>query len=335
MACPNSVDIGVEDFFHRPILVPCGVCPNCRADKVSLLNARAKYEWKKSEFNAFVRFSYDDVHLPYKNYVVSKDGSVSPCGLPTVSKSDFIGLVHSLKDWFRYSLATGRKLPKNCSSDFKWLGCSEYGSSYGRPHLHFLFFGLDFAYIKPLLVHLWPFGSIDVRPVEDGSIRYVLDYLEKQVNNEFNDKQYFDKNIEPPFVKWSKGFGRGFFVDNADSINKFGSVVIGNTTIPVSSYWRNQFFAFDEKKIRELDYARTRRRLSKSAQATMFGFRGSRAQKVKQFERYNSLLSCQRRLVKGRESLGSVDLDQLAYVNRHLQNVLKYDLRATKIYLRR
>ena len=101
MACIYPRDIGKEDYFHRPILVNCGVCPNCRADKISILESRAKEEWRKNEFCAFVRFSYDDNHLPYNFFKRLPDNTVSPVGFPTCRKSDISYIARSIREIFR------------------------------------------------------------------------------------------------------------------------------------------------------------------------------------------------------------------------------------------
>lgn len=318
MACIDPRPSGKYDFFHREILFPCGVCPNCRADKISLIEQRAKYEWKSHEFCAFVRFSYDDLHLPYINYVVDSDNNMLPVGRPSIIPSDFKSIPRSIRDSFRYKIKKGLPLPKNCSSNFSWLGSAEYGDLRGRPHYHFIFFGLDFAYVKPFLQKLWPYGSIDVRPLKNGAIRYVLDYLSEEVNSEFADRDYFDKGLIQPFVSFSKSFGSDFYKANFADIRDKGSVRIGNRYVPVPSYYRNKYVYMSEEKIRELDYVRARRRLSQSANARWFGFKGTRPQVIRSYEERNSLYRARKSLIKMRDSMRPFNFDMLNFIDRRI-----------------
>ena len=232
MACVSPNFIGKYDYFHRPIMINCGTCPNCRADKISLIESRAKAEWRKNEFCAFVRFSYDDNHLPYKNYIRTEDNTLMPVGRPSVNNADLSFIPRRIRDIFRYDENNGKPLPKNCSRNFSWLGATEYGDERKRPHLHFIFFGLDWAYIKPLIQkRVWPCGSVDVKPLKNGGIRYILDYLEQIPNGELADSLFFDLGLEKPKVSWSKSFGSDFFVENIKSINQYGCIRIGQRSI--------------------------------------------------------------------------------------------------------
>lgn len=335
MACIYPRDIGKEDYFHRPILVNCGVCPNCRADKISILESRAKEEWRKNEFCAFVRFSYDDNHLPYNFFKRLPDNTVSPVGFPTCRKSDISYIARSIRDIFRYELSRGRSLPKNCSKNFTWLACSEYGSTRQRPHMHFCFFGLDWAYIKPLLQkRVWPYGSIDCKPIKNGAIRYILNYLEQEPNGELADSLYFDKGIEKPCVTWSKGFGRSFFENNIDSINQYGCVRVGTRFIPISTYYKNKYMHFTEERINRLFYESNRRRLANAGRARFMGFQGSRVEVVKQYERYRNFNNAMSRAAKQSvEGLNKLSMSQLSWIQHDFFDLHKnFDLHSLKVF---
>ena len=339
MACIRPIDIHKEDYFHRSILINCGTCPNCRADKISLLEGRAKEEWKKNQFCAFVRFSYDDNHLPYKFYKRFPDGTISPIGRPSVNNDDLSLIPRRIRDIFRYEKNRGRSLPKNCTDSFSWLGCTELGDTRRRPHLHFCFFGLDWCYLKPLLQkRVWPCGSVDVKPIKNGAIRYILNYLEQEPNGELADSIYFDKGLDIPKVSWSKGFGRSFFENNIDSINQFGCIRKGSRFIPISTYYKNKYMSFSEEKIMQFYHDSVHRRLAKASQARYFGFRGSTAEVVKQFERYRAFNSAMSRAARlSLDKLNKVSISEFSFLLNDYFNLNKsFDLKSLKpFHLRR
>lgn len=115
----------------------------------------------------------------------------------------------------------------------------EYGDVFERPHCHILFFGLDFAYCKKLLLERWNKGFIDVRPVLDGAIGYVTKYMDKQVFGILAEEQFDSKGLERPKIRMSKGFGKGLLLSRLKEIKENNyTYQVGRVRRPISAYWK-------------------------------------------------------------------------------------------------
>ena len=127
-----------------------------------------------------------------------------------------------------------------CQPDFSYLYVGEYGDLFKRNHFHILFFGLDFAYCKKLIFSKWKYGFIDVLPVLDGAIRYVVKYMDKQVFGESAEILYDLKGLERPKIRMSQGFGKGLLLDNIDYIKSHDLCypTRHNHCRPVYQYWK-------------------------------------------------------------------------------------------------
>ncbi|QCS37476.1 replication initiation protein [Tortoise microvirus 107] len=244
MACSSPFFLErIKDYRGRPVPLPCQKCNCCRADKTTYWTRRAGYEWTHSISSAFVTFTYDEEHLPI-------GGSLEP----TLRRDD----LHRYIDTVRHRLKKDGKIPPRCVPNFSYMASGEYGDSFGRPHYHVLFFGLDFETCKKYLKKSWPYGSIAVNPVRDGAIRYVVSYISKQLYGEERDAQFFDYGVEAPFLSVSRGFGSGLFKDQAENIREYGALKFGQKFFSVPSYWKNKFIDMDIEKADER-YERSQR----------------------------------------------------------------------------
>lgn len=79
-----------------------------------------------------------------------------------------------------------------------------YGDDTHRPHYHLIFLGCPQD--RKLIYDTWNYGNIDVGNIDNGAIRYVLDYINKDPI--FPDSKYeLYGDFEPPFYHFSKGLG--------------------------------------------------------------------------------------------------------------------------------
>lgn len=234
--------------FWNPRMIPvaCGRCMNCRIDRRNALEDQCNYEYNKFGSGAFVTFTYDENHIMHLARQ-DKHGNL----VFTVSGDDCRKLRMRLKSRVLY-LHNEKGVPKNkrFNPDFKMVATLEYGGQYERPHIHCLFFGLDYMFCKKLFQEVWKYGHVDVRPILNGGIRYVLKYLDKQVTGEAAKELYDDNNIERPRMFHSVGLGSGLYLDNLDFIrsHNFCYKVRHNKLRPVPKYWRDKFhgiFDFD------------------------------------------------------------------------------------------
>lgn len=231
--CSNPVTI-YNNGSSR--VIPCGSCLACRLDKLALWSARCNSELVKAR-SSFVTLTYDDNHL---NYNKSASGSLAL--LPTLRKSDF---QHFLDNLY-HKVKKMPFLPKGNSYDYKFFGCGEYGDSFLRPHLHILFFGLDFKDIEKLFNSTWKNGLVKSLPILNGGIRYVVDYMSKNLNGNLAKVQYDDTLRERPFYSCSRGLGFDFFYSHRKEISSTGCVKIGSRVIPVPTYYKNLFTFYSE-----------------------------------------------------------------------------------------
>lgn len=241
MSCINpSFFDQARDWRGNQIPIPCGVCLNCKRDRISLLEQRAKYEFNNHSSSCFVTFTYDDYHIP-----------VMPgFNRPTLLRRDFEKYIDTVRHSLKKSVI--RFLP-DVDVNFSFLACGEYGDKFKRPHFHIIFFGLPYKKCKSFLQNYWHFGAIDVRPVNTGAIRYVIKYLSKQQKGNNLDAQYFDNGLEPPFVCHSRSFGAGLFRSQQRNIQEYGVMKFGQKTIGVPAYWKNKFLVLSERNILSIE----------------------------------------------------------------------------------
>lgn len=232
--CNNPVFHKVNDHYQ---LIPCNNCLGCRVDKTLLWQTRCNIEYiRPSSRSAFVTFTYDDLHLPYNENAL----------LPTIREIDF----HHYVDNLRHKVKKMSALPFGCRKDFAFFGCMEYGDSFARPHAHILFFGLDFADCKKIFVDSWKNGSVKSLPVFNGGIRYVVDYMSKNLNGDIAVAEYDDTLRERPFFSNSKGLGSSLFYAHREEINATGLITLGSRHIPCPTYYKNLLMDFSPSSIR-------------------------------------------------------------------------------------
>lgn len=108
-------------------------------------------------------------------------------------------------------------MPDNLLSahNFKYLAVGEYGGDgqiFDRPHIHLLFFGLDFAVCKKIIAKSWQGkGIVKVLPILNGGIQYVLKYLDKQLFGDLAVKKYDQNGLQRPFQVHSLGLGNNLY----------------------------------------------------------------------------------------------------------------------------
>lgn len=229
--CSNPV---LEVRGNRQFFRPCDGCLACRVDKLLLWQARCNSEYIKHR-SAFVTFTYDEYHLHYADNAL----------LPTLSKSDF----QHYSDNIYHKVRNMPFLPEGCVSDYKYFACGEYGDSFGRPHYHVLFFGLDFHDFQKIFDKSWKNGLVKSLPILNGGIRYVVDYMTKNITGERAKIEYDDTNREHPFKTCSRGIGLDFFMAHRDEICDFGYVTMGSRKVPVPTYYRNLFQDFNPESV--------------------------------------------------------------------------------------
>lgn len=215
---------GVVDFEGKPIPIPCGSCLPCRIAQQKIDVDRMFCSWHSHSYSAFVTFTYDDAHLRFHEGF----------RLPTLSKDD----VHKYLDNIKHQVKT----------DFEYYLCGEYGDSFGRPHYHAVFFGLDYK-LHEKVFKKWKLGSVKVLPVTSGVFRYVAKYVTLPNNKEFLDRQYYDVGLEPPFRKMSRGLGLKVYAEHIADLSSLGYFYYHSRKISLSSYYFNKLVLHSDRII--------------------------------------------------------------------------------------
>lgn len=260
MSCCRPIHVdSVRNLYGELVPVPCRHCLSCRVDNIKSWEYRCKYEYI-SKPSAFVTLTYDDYHLRFQNEgtlraTFSKLPDSTGVGFcdfalrsgfsPTLDRAEFTSYIDSVRHKIK-RLPDGFCHSNRIDKDFKYIACGEYGDQFGRPHYHVIFFGLDFSVCARFFKSSWIAGKVKVLPVLAGGIRYVLKYFEKNQSKEFDDKNYFDYGLEPPFMSFSKGLGAGWFEANKESIAKYGMIKSGARWLPVPSYFARKYYRYND-----------------------------------------------------------------------------------------
>lgn len=226
-----------ETLFHfNDHYIPCGHCLNCRVDKQNQLTHRCEQELINFKCGSFVTVTYDDYNIVDK-LTRNKNNDL----VATLKKSDSQKFIKRLRQNIK-------SMPDNllCNHKFKYLVVGEYGGDgqvFDRPHMHFLFFGLDFAMCKKLFAKSWKSqGIIEVDPILEGGIRYVLKYLDKQLFGNQAIAKYDDNNLERPFQCHSLGLGSSLYKNQLKYIKSHnGCYRWKGKDIPVPPYYRDKY----------------------------------------------------------------------------------------------
>ena len=255
MACsqPFSIDKIRKSHPSRYInswqnYVPCGWCLNCRKDKQNELLHRCEYEYIDKKCGAFVTFTFDDAHLLKYMHYDSLDRKLTASLSKTETKK-FLDRLNKLVHKQTNSLL--------CNHNYKYLVVGEYGehgdnpSLVGRPHLHCLFFGLDFAFCEKIFAQAWKNqGEIFIGNIGDGAIGYVLKYLDKQLHGDQNRIKYENHNKTSPFQNHSLGLGSKLYDSQIDYIKTHhNNYRWHGKDVPVPTYYKNKLYKLAESPL--------------------------------------------------------------------------------------
>lgn len=229
---------------HVPLILPCGQCRGCRADKAKQMAIRLAHEAKMHERSSFLTLTFSDDHVP-QNY--------------SVSKRDL--------QLFNY------RVRKHFGSGKRFYGVGEYGERTLRPHYHLAFFGIDFAddrklymerngfpvWKSPTLERLWPFGHHEIGTLTPHSAGYVARYVTKKYTGDDAPSRYTRVSpvngetymVEPEFALSSRrpGIGWTWFERYAgDAFPSDFVIVDGRKVRPPQYYFRKKAEAEEAAK---------------------------------------------------------------------------------------
>lgn len=226
-----------KDSFGRLIYGPCKTCIECRNMRREDFKQRLQFELMNYNYiGAFVSLTYRDDELPILypegSAVVGKYfGSIPPAYGSTLYRPDISNFCDKMQ----------KRLKREFGRSGKYIAVGEYGSDYHRPHWHIIFVGLPSSRRKEVY-ECWNKGNVDVGNINKGAIRYVLDYIDKQV---YGAKALYDEfgDFTPPFAHFSKGLGFKWIEDNINKFDEFGEIKYGASgkTFQLNPYLRDKY----------------------------------------------------------------------------------------------
>lgn len=268
MACSNPLQLNKDTFKtnskshmsfeklarlrslgeNNYINIPCNWCLNCRIDKQSQLIDRCEYEYIKFGCGSFVTFTYDDIHLFNNSFIDSHTGKT----IATINKKegkDFLNRLNKLVHKESDRLKKLKLKDTLVNPNYRYVCSYEYGDSFNRPHIHCLFFGLDFAYCKKLFYKAWKYkGSIQVGAIKNGGIAYATKYISEQTFGTDAFFKYDYHHLTRPCSTHSLGLGQGLFESQKDFIKKTGCYKWHNETRPAPKYIKDKYHVIADMK---------------------------------------------------------------------------------------
>lgn len=249
MACAYPM-IQFNKTLNRFVQIPCGRCLNCMVDRRTAWEERAEWEYKSKLVGSFVTLTYADETLIYKR-VTDNQGATQF----SLDKKDLQEHIETLRKNIN-ELEEGQRNETLINPRFSYLACGEYGESnkeLPRPHFHILYFGLDYQECAQLIAKSWNGGIVDVRPIMKGGIRYVLKYMDKQLNREETFEKYERHMLQRPFKTQSKGFGQGLYLEKiqtgeANEKNDWTYKGKNNATRRIPEYYITKFAGVKREK---------------------------------------------------------------------------------------
>lgn len=257
---PNYMRYGSMRFWEKYLEVPCNWCLNCRVDRLNWITDACEYEYRNYDFiGSFVTLTYDDIYINELSNIIPDDFGIVDFDngnfktIPyknnrpvdySLRRKDFRDFIKRLRSKINYYYKKHNiETLDLCRKNFKFIGSGEYGDLFGRPHYHFVFFGLDYEFCCDLIQDCWHFGFIDVKPIKDGAFRYVAKYFNKQLCGSYAKELYDNNNLERPFFTHSLGFGKGLILQQLDFIKKNNGCYLNNNDVlrPLPIYYRNYF----------------------------------------------------------------------------------------------
>lgn len=229
-----------DGLIDRPMQVPCGKCLGCQRAKANEWALRCQHETESHDANSFVTLTYDDEHLP-------SDGGLH--------HSDFQKFIHRLRKRIKRGMIKG----VNPETKIKYFMCGEYGESFGRPHFHVGFFGIDFPdkvhfsisgsnsqYTSEVLTDLWPLGFHTIGSLNFATAQYTAKYSMKQ-----QGVDYELLGVKPPYRVASNGIGKDFALKFSSDYANHGNIMINEHINPVPEYYIKQMSDLQRERIKD------------------------------------------------------------------------------------
>lgn len=210
---------------------PCGKCQECYTARSNQWFVRIHNEMKRALTAHFVTLTYE---LPLRSF----NGYFIP---------DKRHLQLYLKR-LRRNQGTQLDIDGN-PIEIKYYAVSEYGETYQRPHFHMIIFNVQnenqlvkcWTNVKTnSYCDLYKLGTVDVKPVEEGCIKYVTGYIGKRIGIPLTD----DDDRPKEFSLMSKGLGENY-ANDAGQFHRTSDILytsVNGITYPLGRYYKDKIF---------------------------------------------------------------------------------------------
>jgi hypothetical protein len=230
---PCTKPFYVRDLKGDPVLVPCGMCIDCKLEKARQWADRCIHESKMHAENCFITLTYKEI---------PKDASLSKVDLQLFIKrlrkkfaypgkmpvfDDAGRLQYYTSPFKKYKYRFGQVKTQPAYKTIRYYACGEYGPITYRPHYHLCIFGVDFPdkylwstskagypiYRSDLLESLWTLGYSSIGPVTEETAGYTARYiLKKQLGEiEVQAAHYYGRQPEFSLSSRRPGIGSTWF----------------------------------------------------------------------------------------------------------------------------
>lgn len=211
---------------------------------------------KISESAYFVTLTYDYNHVP-----------ITKKGVLTLDKKD-------LQKFFKRLRITRKRAKTNYTIEgltgkkkIKYYAVGEYGDLKERPHYHAVIFNAA----RPEIETSWGLGAIDIQPVTNRAIRYVLGYVEKKLFKEKKMKGLREKE----FSVMSKGIGDNYLTPGAIEVHRHPEMnytILEGYKIALPKYYQDRIHTEESKK-ELIKYIKKTMKEEKDKEMTLWGDR--------------------------------------------------------------
>lgn len=205
----------VEPIYNNRMNVPCGSCILCRSTRRLEWSLRLTHESMYHRNAVFLTLTIDDDHMNSQY---------------SLRKHDYQCFLKRL-----------RKRLDRRGKKIRYFGCGEYGERTGRPHYHFIIFGLtvmDYTDCSDI-ERSWELGNVHIKASTVSRMMYVAGYTVKKIGVETDNLL---PGQESTFRTGSQGIGREWIdtPENRVRVLKDKCCTMDGFDVPVPRYYKNR-----------------------------------------------------------------------------------------------
>lgn len=203
--CLFPLYVGVPGYESVKLRARCGHCINCKIHRSREWSMRLEMESKYWSDMCFVTLTYNDENLPinvidgrlfFNEDELQKHPEYRYFHYPTHRPSDLRNFI--------------KRLRKQLEHKIRYFAVGEYGTRYGRSHLHLLLFGVPYNRESLRLIEkCWPFGFVKMTMAFPETCSYVAGYVQKKLYGK--NKDFFRL---PEFMRCSQHLGENWLYDH-------------------------------------------------------------------------------------------------------------------------